>query len=73
MALLLMPPDGMLQCFILTLGGYYRRQEGLPRRDGRHEGAGILVQTRRDCVQDHRLHTPSGEYRACFLATSLLV
>ena len=33
----------LLLCFVLTLGGDYRRQEGLPRRDGRHEGTGILV------------------------------
>ena len=44
----------------LTLGGDYRRQERLPRRDGRHEGVGILRQTRRDCVEDHRIYTPSG-------------
>ena len=45
----------------VTLGGDYRRQEGLPRRHGRHESVGLHLETRRDCVEDYRVYSPSGE------------
>ncbi len=45
-------------------GGDHRRQEGLPRRDGRHEGARLLLQVRRDHLENHRRYPASRESRS---------
>ena len=45
--------------YFLTLGGDYRRQEGLPCGNGRHEGTGILLQIRRDHLENSRSHSSS--------------